>query len=334
MTIDVPDPIAPLMVSNSEIQTFKTCRRKWWLTYYRELALDPKYQNLDGALTLGTKIHVALEMLYSMEANPVTVVDYLYEQDFAKLGDDPMSDLAFIDLKKEQDLAHVMLEGFLVWREEEGIDHGLELVGLEEVVQVPTNVPGVALRGKMDQRWIRRVDGARLFRDWKTTQSLSDPPKILPMDEQMKFYHLLEFLDALNKTGKEPEWRTDGALYTMLRKVKRTANAKPPFYGQLEVHHNMAELRSMWLRVYRIIEEISMTRAELDRGGDPLYVCPPRPSRDCSWSCPFFMACPMFDDGSNVEGLLEERYRHVNPHERYEAEEAAIKKIDWQGKMR
>ena len=106
----------------------------------------------------------------------------------------------------------------------------------------------------------------------------------------------------------------------MLRKVKRTAAAKPPFYKQIEVHHNLEELRSIWYRVIRVIEEIVTTRQELDAGGDHRYVVPPRPSKDCTWKCPFFAVCPLFDDGSNVEGMLDEYYTHLDPHERYNAE--------------
>lgn len=314
---------ATLTVSNSEIQTFKDCRRRWWLTYYRELGLRRDSNRMVGARELGTRIHVALDGLYSRDENPITTLDEIYAHDIAEVKSRPQWDETLvIDLQKEQSLAHAMIEGFMDWREESGIDEGLEVVGVEQVVQVPIpEVPGVHLRGKMDQRVYRKVDGARLFRDWKTVGNLSDPPKLLPMDEQMKFYHLLEFLDSLDKTGKEPQWRTDGALYTMLRKVKRTATAKPPFYDQIEVHHNMAELRSMWLRTIRTIREIVVHRQELDAGFDHRYVVPPRPSRDCLWKCDFAPICPMFDDGSNVEGLLSEYYGHVDPHERYKAQD-------------
>lgn len=312
----------PLVISNSEIQTFKDCRRKWWLAYYRELGLKRDESSFTGARELGTKIHIALDELYTNEANPLTVLEGLYTEEIDSLAEHPFGDDIEVELRKEWDLAKAMLEGFMVWREEEGIDAGMELIGAEQVVQVKSPVPGVNLRGKLDQRWLRKVDGARLFRDWKTVQSVSEPAKILPLDEQMKFYHLLEYLESMEKTGKEPEWRTDGALYTMLRKVKRTAAAKPPFYGQVEVHHNKAELLSMWKRTTKVIEEIVVARQQLDAGGDHLYLMPPRPSRDCTWKCDFFAVCPLFDDGSNAEGLLDERYEHQDPHRRYlDAEE-------------
>lgn len=311
----------PLTVSNSEIQTFKDCRRKWYLTYYRELGLRRSKDKFVGPRNLGTKIHLALEGLYGPQAmNPITLIDELYTEDERILHELDRSG-EVIDLKKEQDLAHAMLEGFLAWREEEAIDAGMELVAAESVIQVKSGTEGVLLRGKLDQRWHRRIDGRRLFRDFKTVVEMKTPVMMLPLDEQMKFYHLLEFLEALEKTGSEPQWRTDGGMYTMLRKVKRTMTAKPPFYGQAEVHHNMTELKSMWKRVHKILEEIVLTRQALSSGGDHQYITPPRPSRDCTWKCDFLPVCPMMDDGSNWEGLIDEYYTHVDPHERYKAQD-------------
>lgn len=309
-----------LTVSNSEIQSWKSCRRKWYLTYYRELGVIRLEQSPVGARELGTRVHIALHAMYATGSNPLTVIEEIYANDIGQ-----MTDLGRVDdvtaLHKEQDLARAMLEGYVQWLEDEGIDDSIEVVAAETVIQVPSAVPGVDLRGKLDQRVVRKSDGAKLFLDHKTVAEFATPAKVLPMDEQMKFYHLLERLDALYKTGGEPAWRTDGGLYNMIRKVKRGATAKPPFYMRLEIRHNDEELRNMWTRVHKVIEEIVVTRQQLNMGADHQYQCPPRPSRDCTWSCDFFAVCPMMDDGSNYEGLLREYYTHVDPHERYRAED-------------
>lgn len=310
----------PLTISNSEIQSWKSCRRKWYLSYYRELGLKRDGQSAVGARELGTRVHTALHGMYAAQENPLTIIDEIYKNDISALNDEGR-ELEVPDLMKEHDLARAMLEGYVQWLVEEGIDDGIEVVAAETVIEVPSAVKGVLLRGKLDQRVVRKSDGAKLFLDHKTVAEFSTPAKVLPMDEQMKYYHLLERLDALYKTGSEPGWRTDGGLYNMLRKVKRTSTAKPPFYMRLEIHHNDTELRNMWIRVHKVIEEIVQARHELGKGGDHQYVCPPRPSRDCTWSCDFFPVCPLMDDGSNWEGLLNEYYAHVDPHERYKAQD-------------
>jgi hypothetical protein len=310
-----------LLLSNSEVQCWKDCRRRWFLTYYRELGLKRSEDKSVGARQLGSRIHIALCAMYQDGMNPIEVVNQVYAEDEVLYANDPQ---AIIEMKKEQDLAKAMLEGYVQWVADEGADEGIELVAAETVLEVPLDKlghEGVALRGKLDQRVVRKIDQARLFLDHKTVGDLTTPPRMLPLDEQMKHYHLLEKLDSLYKTGDEPPWRTDGGIYNMLRKVKRTATAKPPFYGRAEVHHNDETLRNMWTRVSKVIIEIKQAHEALDSGSDHQYICPPRPTRDCTWKCDFFAVCPMFDDGSNVEGLLDEYYVHVDPHERYTAQD-------------
>lgn len=303
-----------IKISNSEIQSFKDCERKWYLTYYRELA--PASVKLVGPLALGTKIHLILEGVYGegwSKDQALEALGDIYEEDRLKLDEDSISfkeDSKALD--KEQDLAHAMIEGFFDWREEEGLDADYELHSIEEVIEVETPFPGVLLRGKLDQRLRRKSDGAILFNDWKTTQTFNDR-WMLQLNEQMKFYQLLELLAGDDHTA--------GALYTMLRKVKRTANAKPPFYLREEVHHNKAELDNFYRTTMVSVKRIVQARQDLDAGVDMHDVVPPRPSRDCSWKCPFTVVCPMFDDGSRVEDAIKNLYIQQDPHERYAREE-------------
>lgn len=313
----------PLSISNSEIQLFKDCRLTWYLTYYRKLRLRRAYAEVAGARSLGTRIHATLDAAYTTDVSPLLTLKSIYEADMESLKASITDNDQFLEesmkaIEKEFKLANTMIAGWVDWIEENGIDDGLEIVAVEDVIMVKSHIEGVFWKGKLDQRVERKIDGARLFRDWKTVQSVTEPAKMLVHDEQMKFYHLLEYLDALQSTGSEPQWRTDGALYFMLRKVGRTANAKPPFYGQLEVHHNMTTIRNMYKRVAKVTEEIVQTRLALDAGGDFQYLCPPRPNRDWTWKNDFFPVMSLIDDGSDYEGFLAEYYEVGNPDERYE----------------
>ena len=118
----------PLTISNSEIQTFKMCRRKWYLVYYRELGLRRSDSEFVGARSLGSRIHLVLDALYSADINPIDMLNTLYAEDIALLQAYGRGE-EVLDLQKEQDLARAMIEGFLMWREEEAIDQGLKLVG-------------------------------------------------------------------------------------------------------------------------------------------------------------------------------------------------------------
>lgn len=109
-----------------------------------------------------------------------------------------------------------------------------------------------------------------------------------------------------------------GALYNMLRRVKRTAAANPPFYDRVEVRHNMLELTNYLRHLVTTTSEILRARAALDDDADHHDVVPPNPTKNCSWDCDFQPICVMFDDGSRVEDAVAALYRTVDPHERYD----------------
>jgi RecB family exonuclease len=320
------DIVPPL--SNSEFQTWTRCRRKWYLSFYRELGPKKTEETITGALAFGSRIHLCLERMYTTGEDPLEVYEELHGKAVYDLLSREMT-FGFVDddlrkkLQGERELAHAMLEGYVAWVQETGLDEGIRFAGAEVVVEVASGIEGVRLRGKLDQRIYREIDGARLFRDFKTAAGLTDGPRMLPIDEQMKFYMMLERLDAMSKIGGEPTEPTVGGLYTMLKKVKRTARAQPPFYAQVEVHHNRLELESMWLRTHRRIQEILEARRELDAGGDQRYWVYPRPSRDCSWDCPFLTVCPMMDDSKPDvwEAMLNDLYEPRDPYERYQEDE-------------
>ena len=144
-----------------------------------------------------------------------------------------------------------------------------------------------------------------------TCQNFSDLSRGAYMDEQFLTYHMLESMDPTN------QFRSDGGIYNMLRKVKRTQNARPPFYERLEVRHNKEMLRSFWLRIHGEITEIMRLKERLDAGADHRMVAYPTPNRNCSWDCDFVAVCPLFDDGSAAESMIDELYRVSDPDERY-----------------
>jgi len=219
----------PYVLSNSEIQVFKDCRRKWWLNYYRRL----------------------------------------------------------------------------------------QQISTEEVIQMPLFDGEVVLQGKIDMRVRRKSDGVRMFRDFKTVGgSFSDFANQAQMNEQILTYMLLE-----TAQNKNPEERAEGGIFTMLKKVKRTANARPPFYEQIEVRHNQFTMRSFWQRIHGTISDLMGVKKALDNGADPNFVAYPRPGKDCKWKCQFYTICPLIDDGSAAEAAISEMYEVADPYGYYKTDE-------------
>ena len=300
----------PYTLSNSEIQVFKDCRRKWWLSYYRRL--QPRKKDYTGALALGSRVHEALDRYYSKDIPLLEAHKQLVEEDLAKLQAEYRDTY---DLEAEADLGRIMLEGYLEWVEAEGIDAELEMISTEEIITAPLFDGKVVLQGKLDMRVRRKAECVRMFRDFKTVGgSFADFGNQAQMNEQILTYMMLEH--AQNKT---PEERSEGGIFTMLKKVKRTANARPPFYEQIEVRHNIFTMRSFWQRIHGAIGDLMNVKKSLDEGADPNFVAYPRPTKDCKWKCPFYTVCPMIDDGSAAESAINELFEASDPYGYYKS---------------
>lgn len=296
------------ILTQTELATWLRCRRKWFLGFYRQL----QHKRYGGSpITIGGLVHYGLEAYYrpDQRKHPLETIGIRTQEMLDRYPDDTN------DILKCAELAQIMLEGYMEWLEETGADSDIEITGAEEAVEV--QLGPYRLRGKLDARGYRRSDGLLLQMEDKTVQNLVDLPKVAQTNFQYLTYDLLAFLAARELAPGVQ--RTDGVLLNMLRKVKRTAQAKPPFYGRHEVRHNQEELRNHWRHVLAIAQETDTARARLDDGESHHLVAPPTPARDCSYACEFYAVCGpgMLDDGSDAEGMLQSAYEIHDPLERY-----------------
>lgn len=310
------------LVSNSEVQTYKRCKRKWWLSFRR--GLRPQSTNPNGALRIGTRAHQALAEWYRPADMPRTdprdALERILVEDWTKIEEATKDDLKretyAIEFKKDADLLRAMIEGYVQWLAETGADEDIQVIAPEAPMasefKVESETP-VFITGRMDVRARRLSDGARLFIDHKTVADMTSPTRVLHMNPQMKHYHLLERLDM----GDAPGERTDGAIYNMLRKVKRSIRANPPFYQRVEVRHNDHEIDAYERELRGVIESMILTQTQIDAGYDTTVVAYPTPNDTCAWSCDFFAVCPMFDDGSRAENFIENNFVVGDPYDRY-----------------
>jgi hypothetical protein len=308
------------LFSNSEGQTFKRCRRKWYLAWY--LGLRFKRERPTGPRAVGDRVHRALALWYVADPagriDPRQALEQLIESDRQQIveawkGDEGLPG-TLLAMKKDDDLERAMLEGYVQWLEETGADSGL--VVLESESYQDTEIPLLAGRGgvpvyiiaKLDARVRRISDSVLLFIDHKTVGGFAQKTLTLSMDEQMLWYDIIERLNGV-PLGE----RTDGALFNMLRRVKRTASAKPPFYQRLEVRHNRFEIESFYERLWGLIQEVLRAERRLDAGESHRVVTYPTPTPDCSWDCDFFLLCPRLDDGSRTRDMIDRHYVRGDP---------------------
>ena len=181
-------------VSNSEITMFKRCKRKWWLSYV--LRLRPKAREVVGPLPLGSRVHKALEVHYRdgvplLEAHQKLVDEARVEIAMEGLLDDGKLD-------EEAELGRIMLEGYLEWVAEEGLDSDLELLDVEQVLkyEFPLSRGAITLMGKIDQRVFKKFTGTRAVLDFKTAANFNIWNDIAHMSPQLKTYMLLDKMTA------------------------------------------------------------------------------------------------------------------------------------------
>lgn len=294
-----------LRVSPSEIAKFLRCRRSWALNYHFKWGVNPDTAPATGAALLGTRIHAAMEAHYGYGIDPLRALAIIYE------GERQRQPFHADALMGEHAWAVTMVSGYLDWAAENGLDEEHEVVATEHELETAillTSGEMAIVTGKLDQIVRRRLDDALLLRDWKTVGSLGKADLIV-LDPQMRVYSALLAVSS-------GELRTDGALYTMMLRSKRTARAKGPFYEQIHVNYNADEQRNMLTRVTGILDDMDRVTRQLAAGVDHRLVAYPNPITDrCGWDCPYTQVCPLFDDGSRVDAAMEANYaKDANPY--------------------
>jgi hypothetical protein len=309
--------------SNSEIQTFKRCRRKWWLAWYR--GLRERRESPTGVRQVGNRLHRALQSHYVPGGPPSATymldeLETLIAQDraAAEAAGWMSNEKVAEKFAKEADLERIMLEGYIEWLAITGADADLKVIAPEAYLEAGLDEFGenvVAIIGKIDVRIRRITDGAILFLDHKSVAEFTSTTKLLNIQEQPIHYQLLETMLA-------PEGENvSGALWNMMRRVKRTPAANPPFYQRVEVRHNPKVLDNYRGRLVGEIQDILEVEENLNKWpAAHQRFAYPSPTRDCSWDCPFLQVCPMFDDGSRAEAMLDEHFIEGDPLSYYMTE--------------
>lgn len=290
----LPSPTQPRRqrirhINQSELTTFVRCRRKWLWSYYEGLQ-KPSYES---NLETGSAVHSALQAYYQNKDPFQALRDY-WSPILTTMDD---TDPSFAQLAKDVKLADIMVEGYLQWAEEDAVDAGLTVVAIEQKVEVLIR-PDVTLHGTMDLVMADPEGNLHLI-DHKTCAAFAPL-----MDRRMQLnFQLLTYATLCEEFfGKAPA----GAYLNMLRKVQRTAASKPPFFHREPVHFNRHQLDSHRAHMDAILTDLLRIEDEIARGSSAS--CYPVVDQDCSWKCPFLSVCAFADDGSDIQGALNDLY--------------------------
>jgi hypothetical protein len=269
-----------------------------------------------GALPLGSRLHAALESYYTgiKDGVPVDLLaahSTLVEADrLDLLARGHSSD----DLDKEADLGRVILEGYLQWVEEEGVDANLHITGVEDRLTVPVLDGRAALTGKIDLRAKDKRSGEDIAIDFKSSIRFTDLTTTAHLSPQLRTYLILDRLDG-GADGLQ------SGTYRMLKKSKRTARATPPFYEEYTVRFSQRNLSTFKTGLDGKIGAIMDARDSLDVGANPDAVCYAVPTRNCTFACDFFSVCGVIDDDrAAAEDMLSESFIQEDPYAYYDTD--------------
>ncbi len=291
-----------LLLTSSEMKTWLNCQRGWWLSHY--LCMRRKHE-MSSLPSVGNHVHAGLEAYYCGDVGRPS--DLVSKRANSMLTEFPELST---QISKDAELSTIMLDGYIDWAAETGADSDLEFVAAEQTVEV--EVGPFHLRGKIDSRFRQKSDGALIMLEHKTCGNLSDHPVWAQSNPQFLTYAMLAMMT------KPDGVRTDGLTVNMLRRVKRTVKAKPPFYGRHAVRHTADELRSHYKHVVAIGTQIANARARLDAGEEHHLVCPPNFNRNHAWGCACAGLDSLPDDATaDLKGFLQDYYEVHDPNERY-----------------
>ncbi len=294
----------------SEIKKFKRCPRSWWLSYQRSgygWKPAPSDRPASGKRDVGTLVHAAIELYRNPPEGFTGKLVWRNAIDSARLA--LVADLGLMSVQQlskewqsDFDLAERMVEGYIEWLESEGSDAGEVTLGTEVEVTLPIGTirgDEVFLVMHLDHVLRDQITGRIIVSDYKTVQSLDQAADILQIDTQGQLY----CMGATYHYG-EP---VRNFRHDMLRKVKRTGTAKPPFYGRQNVAFNETQIDSSWKQLVATLDRMveALQRLEADEEVHH-YAVVPTPHKDCTWDCDFLGICPMFDEGSHWRKAIEE----------------------------
>lgn len=268
-----------IVLTHSDIHNFLECRRLWFWNYVRDFQ-PPETRH--GARNLGARVHKALENLYTGGIDPVAYFNALSAMDISWAETNGQPEWVLDTLYKDTVIGRALVEKYIEWRAESGIDHGLEVVSVEETIEAPILHGEVLLRGRLDIKFRREDSGFLVLNDFKTVGRLDNGTRArLEHSYQHHVYMAIESL-------AHPDDPMPTAVNTLLVKGRR------PEFHRLNVPGTAMSTPNRLKKIEMICTE--MIRA-IEEHSD--Y---PSPDQHCAW-CVYRNPCLLADD--NEESALE-----------------------------
>jgi len=287
-------------IRQSWIHSHKVCPRGTLLSYGLDgtgYQFPPSDKPLSGKRDVGTQVHLGVEAI-NKGLEPLPVMDA------AKKAHQELTAALGLPWSKEWEevyvLSRIMVAGYVDWLAETAANAGEETVGVEIPFEVVMPLPilgdRVIITGRVDHLIRDTFTNELIVEDTKTVDGLDAAVEMLQIDDQGRNYCIL----ASASLGEH----VNRFRHNMLRKVKRTAKAVPPFYGRHAVRYSEVQLNNSWRHLYRTVEDIVAQLQAVEQDRDRHHDWPPVPSKDCSWRCDFKHICPVMDTDHDWHGAV------------------------------
>ncbi len=286
----------------SEISAWQRCRRKHHFRYERGLvpvAVGPR-RPASSHRDAGSAAHKGIEVLNeggTLEQAEAAIDEFIDELRSIR-NDAPLEDIV---LDKEWwevwRLANSMIRNYVVWIEE-GNEVGVKVIATEQSFDVVIPGTDYEVFGQIDALVEDPIAGGLVVRDYKSVQNFSQTP--MDVDFQLRTYAWAT-------------WRSLGivpvqAEHLMMKRVLGTGRAKPPFFERFPIHITEQILQTHEKHLIGRCAEIYAHR-DLPAHSPLMW---PNPTKDCSWDCDYRDVCPMVDDGSDYEDVLQSSFGSID----------------------
>lgn len=313
---------------NSESETWRDCKLKWYLTYY----LGWIGESVNPNFWLGTFVHFCLSEWYlGRSTNPAHLFFMITEQWFednrslaVTIDGEDLDFNEYSQLEDYQKLGIEMLEGYVEWAL---ANDDFAVIDSELAYYIPmTDKEG------REFTFVARLDllgenseGIRVH-DFKTASDFRDQGKA---GTYMQFRRY-----AWVVVSAHPEWKDEvaGSAWVGLRKMSPATNprSKPPYFDRDPIDLTPEEIQGVENELLAEVSDILSTEEFLKDGIEPRDVIYPSPRFDCSWKCEFFTngMCAAWRAGVDVTEIGKIHGSWTNdPYAEYKEDDIALIEI-------
>lgn len=337
-------------VTQSEIKTFRQCRRKWDLRYRQGIVQKPSTIEKLGVLFFGNVVHEGLKLHYqgrTMEEIHKDV-DLRFDKAIEK-----MPQIDNLETEEQRELAKRMLSGYAVTFATE--DRAYKHIDPEQEFFVPFGPGFPMFAGKVDGI-AQDQDGGYWLKEHKTADQVGeDYFNMLKVDIQHPLYmwaveiHLgieikgviynvlrksapeePELLKTFEKDGtpKLSKAQKENVTYDSYIAALQRRGIDPVQYGYMEHLEGLRERDALGNRFFyrryifndraktdQIVREAKLTAKEIKMARENELAIYPNPVQMNCRGCPYFKLSASWHDRAQVKDLLDLMYDRIeNTH--------------------